>query len=563
MIILSETNGELVLGDTDAAIITAIILAETNGELVFGESLVEDSIPPVVVDGFTMAEANGELVLGESRTELSPPVIVESVIGIVLSETSGELVLGDTAEIISSNSVTSFDSTPVSSYVLELSTLSATTATVEFDDVIQGQLFGTFNGRALSGIIKLSDTSYRFDVPYGYAKPGDDATLVFTDDTGVITVDVEVGLPTGWSYVERTTPAYFVTNGIQSGDIIIWNDNRVVITENSDDYIYLVGLEAGDSFRVGVLDQSSGFAPATIGTVTLQAVNRAVALLATPPPIAIIEGDSGQVDLSFYVSDPDLGAVLSYSTSNLPTGFTVTSAGLLEYEDVEELASTVFYVDVTDGEFVTPIPITIQVTGAVAPITGSIDTTLSTSTFAGSTTFTLRAFALRLQDSVLTGDTTLVIYGSMSFIIDNLRLSGVISIIDSTPGATDVEVDNFLLRYPYFATTNTDVISFTLQDVSCDISRCRFPPGACGDNQYARVVYARTAHELIIRQQLVSGQTTVGGQITSQTVDKTSFSLNVAQMNSMTDEYFMQTKYGQQYLVLVRQYAGASLFTAR
>lgn len=594
------------------------ILSETSGGIVLAETQISQAVTAII-----LSQTNGALVLSESNSSSQPPV--GSNEAIVLSETNGALVLGDTGQTLSSNAVFSLNNTDPSLFTLEYSLLNANSITVVFNEDIQGSLSGTLNSVALTNILQVDSRTYTFDAPNGGALPGSQAQLTFTDATGDIVTDVIVDLPAGWETITRTQPAPFIANGIVSGDIIFWNNTSVNITADSTDYIYEVGITNGETFNIGVLQASSGYLGGGIGTVTVNQVNR-TPTVTDVPNFNLEVGDSGNFDLTAYASDPDLGDEnLTYTSSDLPAnGISVTAAGLLEYNNVTELAETTFIVDVSDGEISVQMPITFTIVAGTLLASGSISLDNITSTGAGNF-ITVAALNETLENVTLVGTGGISVTGILSETLDDVtstgigaiplngiinqgledvtsngsglflptgngqitldnvtsnatgiippvavgaitldeqQLIGVASLTISTPNTgSGLSTEIFKIRYPYFATTDNLVIDITISDIVCDISRSKFIEGDCGDNQYERVIYARVAHEIYITQQARVGNVSTG-QVTSKTVGKTSVSYSTNMVHNMDEQYFGQTIYGQQYLTLLRQYCGVGLFTA-
>lgn len=122
-----------------------------------------------------------------------------------------------------------------------------------------------------------------------------------------------------------------------------------------------------------------------------------------------------------------------------------------------------------------------------------------------------------------------------------------------------VDVAGFRIRYPEFTDPPyTDaLIESRIEDATCDFSRSKLSASACGDNIYCRIIYALAAHNLTLWNKTQKGSITSGGSISSKTVGKVSVSYSLSSSAGSTEDFYKQTLYGSDYLMLLKKYCPA------
>lgn len=120
-----------------------------------------------------------------------------------------------------------------------------------------------------------------------------------------------------------------------------------------------------------------------------------------------------------------------------------------------------------------------------------------------------------------------------------------------------VDYDGFIARYPEFCTVPVKRVQIFLDDALCDVAEGKFDTCV-----YDRVVCSLAAHYLALGNQTATGNAGSVGNIVSKTVDKVSatYATPGANVSKGSNSYYNSTKYGQEYLSLLRRYC-AGMFT--
>jgi len=119
-----------------------------------------------------------------------------------------------------------------------------------------------------------------------------------------------------------------------------------------------------------------------------------------------------------------------------------------------------------------------------------------------------------------------------------------------------VDIATFRIRYPEFDSPVLEdpALQIALDDAVIDFSRSKLSNDAGGQNIYDRIVFLLAAHEARLGELRAEGNKMGGAAIGSKSVGKVSVGYSRASSTSASEDYFLQTIYGQGYLQLLRRY---------
>ena len=111
--------------------------------------------------------------------------------------------------------------------------------------------------------------------------------------------------------------------------------------------------------------------------------------------------------------------------------------------------------------------------------------------------------------------------------------------------------ETFITRYPEFIMVPVKRINLFLSDADCDVDQSKF-----NDCVADRVVCSLAAHYAALGNQTANGNAGSVGPLVQKTVDKVSATYATPDMNATkgSNAYYLSTKYGQEYLALLRKY---------
>lgn len=119
-----------------------------------------------------------------------------------------------------------------------------------------------------------------------------------------------------------------------------------------------------------------------------------------------------------------------------------------------------------------------------------------------------------------------------------------------------IDITTFRTRYPELTATKLPDAQVTvfLEDGQCDFSRSKLSGDAKGEMIYERIVFALAAHYGMLNIKRAAGDVGGGGAIASKSVGSVSVSYSRSSSNSVGEDYYNQTIYGQEYLQLLYRY---------
>lgn len=117
-----------------------------------------------------------------------------------------------------------------------------------------------------------------------------------------------------------------------------------------------------------------------------------------------------------------------------------------------------------------------------------------------------------------------------------------------------VDYESFVIRYPEFCAIPVKRVQIFINDAEQDVSTIKFD-----ELTRDRIVSALSAHYLALSQQTAGGNSGSIGNVASKTVDKVSvtYATPDANVSKGSNAYYNSTKYGQEYLSLLRRHCVA------